>query len=83
MAETIRSETRAGITLTGLDGNGLVCETIHRFKGLEADAVIVVLDDLDEEKDRQLAYIGLSRARSMLVVIGPAVVLDQLRVDTN
>ncbi|MDP3983681.1 MAG: AAA family ATPase [Acidimicrobiia bacterium] len=83
MAETIRSESRAGITLTGLDGNGLVCETIHRFKGLEADAVIVVLDDLDEERDRQLAYIGLSRARTMLVVIGPPTVLDQLRPTTT
>ncbi len=79
MAETIRSEPRAGIALTTLDGNGLVCETIHRFKGLEADAVIVVLDDLDEDKDRQLTYIGLSRARTMLVVIGPVAVLDQIR----
>jgi hypothetical protein len=35
----------------------------------------VVLDDLDEDKDRQLAYIGLSRARSMLVVIAPTAVL--------
>lgn len=83
MAEKIRSEPRAGITLTTLDGNGLVCETIHRFKGLEADAVIVVLDDLGEDKDRQLAYIGLSRARTMLVVIAPATVLDQLRPVTT
>lgn len=79
LAEELRSKPRAGLTLTRLEDEGVTCETIHRFKGLEADAVIVVLDDLADEQDRQLAYIGLSRARSMLVVIAPPTVGESLR----
>jgi hypothetical protein len=78
MADRLRSERRAGLTLVGLEDAGVVCETIHRFKGLEADAVIVVLDEMVDEQDRQLAYIGLSRARSLLVVIAPRTVVDAL-----
>lgn len=78
-AELIRSKPRAGLSLVASGANGLGCETIHRFKGLEADAAIVVLERMEEERDRQLAYIGLSRPRAELVVIGPQEVLDSLR----
>jgi len=50
---------------------GIAVETIHRFKGLEADAAVVVLDRLETDRDQALAYIGLSRARAHLVVVGP------------
>jgi superfamily I DNA/RNA helicase len=45
-------------------------ETIHRFKGLEADVVIVILTKVERERERALAYVGMSRARVKLVVIG-------------
>ncbi|HKX74949.1 MAG TPA: NERD domain-containing protein/DEAD/DEAH box helicase [Acidimicrobiia bacterium] len=83
MADELCSATRAGLKLTRLDEGGVTCETIHRFKGLEADAVIVVLEDMADEQDRQLAYIGLSRAKSMLVVVGPGQVLKSLRTELN
>jgi ATP-dependent exoDNAse (exonuclease V) alpha subunit len=54
---------------------GVAVETIHRFKGLEADVAIVVLDELESEQDRALAYIGISRARAHVVVCGPGTVL--------
>ena len=63
----------AGLVLVDAErrGDGVVVETIHRFKGLEADAAIVVLDRLESDRDRALAYVGLSRARAHLVVVGP------------
>ena len=66
----------AGVTLEAIDGRteGIATETIHRYKGLEAAAAVVILERLDKDRDRALAYIGLSRPRAQLVVIGPPVV---------
>lgn len=52
---------------------GVVAETIYRFKGLEADVVILLFTDdtQPEEALQSLAYVGMSRARSNLVVVGP------------
>lgn len=50
------------------DGN-IVCETVHRSKGLEFDAVILVADRPDIS-DLHL-YVGASRAVSLLTVVGP------------
>jgi hypothetical protein len=57
---------------------GIVAETVHRFKGLEADAVVVVSHERGRE-ERALLYIGLSRARAHLELIcteGVAASLD-------
>jgi hypothetical protein len=54
--------------------SGIAVETIHRFKGLEASAAIVVLTRLEKERDKSLAYIGLSRPRAQLIVVGPQAV---------
>jgi superfamily I DNA/RNA helicase len=48
----------------------VLCETVHRAKGLERLAVIYV--DTSGEPDRQLEYIGASRAVSWLTLIGSA-----------
>jgi ATP-dependent exoDNAse (exonuclease V) alpha subunit len=45
-------------------------ETIQRFKGLEADVVILVIPELEDDADRVLAYVGMSRARVLLIVVG-------------
>lgn len=47
---------------------GIVAETVHRFKGLEADAVIVVAHERGRE-EQALLYVGLSRARAHLELI--------------
>lgn len=58
-------------------------ETIHRFKGLESQAVICVLES-DEARTSpedlaRLGYIGLSRARVVLGVLGGELALAKLR----
>lgn len=50
---------------------GIPVETIARFKGLESEAVVLVLEREIAEQGRVLAYVGMSRARSMLLVVGP------------
>jgi hypothetical protein len=54
--------------VVGVFESGLVCETVQRYKGLEAMAVVLVLPD-DGPLDPKLAYVGMSRARAVLSVI--------------
>lgn len=49
---------------------GVIGENVHRVKGLEADTVVLVTDTDDITDD--LLYVGISRAVSELVIIGPA-----------
>jgi hypothetical protein len=49
--------------------SAVVVETIARFKGLEAMAVIVMADRLCASNS-ELSYVGVSRARALLVVVG-------------
>ena len=58
--------------------SSVMCETIHRAKGLEFDAVILVTTS-PKVRD-QLIYIGASRAINQLVVVAPAEVLDRLNL---
>lgn len=51
-------------------GRGIAVETIPRFKGLEAQAVILALSCPSKTDNRTEAYVGMSRARSLLWVIG-------------
>ena len=70
--DSLVGESVAGLTLGTVREPGTVAvETIYRFKGLEADAAIVILDRIDKDRHRALAYIGMSRARFHLAVIGP------------
>lgn len=66
-------QTLAGLALETIEERtkGISVETIHRYKGLEATAAIVILERLEKERDKAIAYIGLSRPRAQLVVIGP------------
>ena len=51
--------------------NAVRVSTIYRFKGLES--VVVILSEMDQVRDEiqnQLVYVGLSRARHHVVVIG-------------
>ncbi len=54
----------------------IVCETVHRVKGLEYDHVILVVHD-DDVKD-ELLYVGASRAVMSLAVIGSTAIRDRL-----
>ena len=73
---TSRAERDAVLAADGLrfaswdvavDGQ-VVCETVHRSKGLEYDTVILVATP--EEVKENLLYVGASRAMSRLIVVG-------------
>ncbi|MGA0863329.1 MAG: NERD domain-containing protein [Ilumatobacteraceae bacterium] len=54
----------------GRDEDAIVCETVHRTKGLERQAVVLV--NMDDEPDRTLVYVGASRASAYLSVVSRA-----------
>ncbi|MEZ5179011.1 MAG: ATP-binding domain-containing protein [Acidimicrobiales bacterium] len=59
-----RDQLVAGLDLRRWEGRdtGILCENVHRVKGLEADTVILATD-ADEVPD-DLLYVGISRAVS-------------------
>lgn len=54
--------------------DAILCETVHRTKGLERTAVILV--DLSGDPDKVLLYVGASRAVSVLRFVGPPALAD-------
>jgi superfamily I DNA and RNA helicase len=70
LADELQGSVLGGASVGDLRSQGLVAETIHRFKGLENDVVIVALDEVETDQQRALAYIGMSRAKGLLVVVG-------------
>ncbi len=60
----------------GAHGNGIRYRTIHSFKGLESDVVVLVdIESLDRTDAQRALYVGASRARTLLQVFLP----DHLR----
>ena len=44
--------------------------TIHSFKGLESQVVIMVdIEEVDDDRSQSLLYVGMSRARSLLILM--------------
>ena len=80
LRDRIRAESPGGFACAAWedrhDGD-IVCETIHRMKGLERDAVIVVT--ADDDLGDHLLYVGMSRAVSRLVVVGPRALTTRLQ----
>ena len=64
----------------GIRGNNTVLiDTIQRFKGLESPVVILWgLDTVDLARSEELLYVGISRAKSLLIVFGTAATCTQL-----
>jgi len=56
--------------------DGVVCETLHKLKGLERD--VVVLATVDAGLDDEELYVAMSRAVSRLIVIGPPALRERL-----
>lgn len=66
----LRERTVGGFSFGQWGGRGIAVETISRFKGLESQAAVVVLAGNSRKELVTQAYIGMSRARSLLLVIG-------------
>jgi hypothetical protein len=49
----------------------LLIDTVHRYKGLEAGIILLWgFDHLEPDADREIIYVGLSRAKSRLYLVG-------------
>ena len=76
----LRKELRGVLGFVNFEHSGdtaLMCETVHRVKGLEFDHVVLAVTPNDVGKD-ELLYVGCSRAVSGLTVVGPRAVAERL-----
>ena len=79
LRDQIRADRPKGVAFTSWDDRsdgGVVCETLHKLKGLERD--VVVLATVDANLDDEKFYVAASRAVSRLIVIGPPELLERL-----
>lgn len=70
MAERLRERSIGPFSFGIWGSRGIPVETVSRFKGLESQATILVLDGPFSDDAPTAAYVGMSRARSVLVVVG-------------
>ena len=61
----------------------IICENVHRVKGLEFDYVVLVAtaDDAVSRVTDALLYVGVSRAIFGLTVIGPRSIANRLGIE--
>lgn len=59
------------LTFCEFGRKGIAVETISRFKGLESQAIVTVLNDYINAIPDRMAYVGFSRAKTYLHVIAP------------
>jgi len=69
LADRVSQMTAGNASCCRFGGKGVVVETIARFKGLDSAAIVLALGEADQTPDTA-AYVGFSRARSYLQVIG-------------
>jgi hypothetical protein len=70
LAERLRERSIGPFSFGRWGSRGIPVETVSRFKGLESQAIVLVLDEPFVADGRTSAYVGMSRARSVLVVVG-------------
>lgn len=65
----------------GVRGKATVLiDTIQRFKGLESPIVILWgLDTIDLSQRKELLYVGMSRAKSLLIIVGRTATCAELK----
>jgi hypothetical protein len=87
LVETVSSDSREALRSTlGLvpfeqrGGDRIVCENVHRSKGLEFDVVVLVIPE--ESAPDSLLYIGISRAVTRLILVSSKPIAARLRLDT-
>jgi hypothetical protein len=60
--------------------NQILVDSVHRYKGLESNAVILWLgDQVLESNERELIYVGISRAKSLLTIVASSNVVSLLK----
>ena len=59
--------------------DAVIADTVKRFKGLESQVVFLWgLEGLEPDVDREILYVGLTRAKGRLVCVGAKVDTDSL-----
>jgi hypothetical protein len=62
----------------------VLIDTVQRFKGLESAVMILwELDTCDLSRSKELLYVGMSRAKSMLICVARSEVSVELRSFTE
>ncbi len=70
LANRLRERSIGAYSFGRWGSRGVPVESISRFKGLDAGAVVLVLAENKGPANQAQAYVGMSRARSLLVVVG-------------
>ena len=53
------------------ESSGVRVNTIRKFKGLEADIIYIWgIEEIDLPRDEEILYVGISRAKSRLIIVG-------------
>ncbi|EIL93683.1 hypothetical protein UU7_07566 [Rhodanobacter spathiphylli B39] len=61
-------------------GKCVLIDTVSRFKGLEVQAAVLWLgDEVIDEAQWEVAYVGATRAKSLLNIVGTMKVVKALR----
>ena len=79
----LRDRLREDLALVPWEGReqaAIICENVHRVKGLEFDYVVLAATATDNVTDA-LLYVGVSRAIAGLTVIGPRTIADRLGLE--
>jgi UvrD-like helicase C-terminal domain/Nuclease-related domain/AAA domain len=64
----------------GRRSNQILVDSVHRFKGLESNAVVLWLgNQVMEGNERELIYVGISRAKSLLTIVGSSDIVRLLK----
>lgn len=84
LADELFNSNLAEFTLGNGKDNSIKVDTIRRFKGLEAEAVLCIFDPHSEHGEqldelRRHAYVGFSRPRTVLAVCASPKVLRMIR----
>lgn len=66
----LREHTVGRYSLGAWGSKGIPVETVARFKGMESEAIVLALDRNDDSSNAAIGYVGMSRARTVLVVVG-------------
>lgn len=76
----LRQMAVADAVFTDIGGRGVVVETLWRFKGLEADVIVLLMTQQPpaDAAHRALLYVGLSRPRVSLFVVTSGVIWPPL-----
>ncbi|HQX08268.1 MAG TPA: ATP-binding domain-containing protein, partial [Zoogloea sp.] len=82
--ELLTQRTEAAGAKWALEAHGtaksVLVDTVARFKGLEAQAVILwVGDEVVDEAHWETLYVGTTRAKSLLNIVGSLKVVSALR----